>query len=61
MVPFSIGFRYHILVVEIDTAAVAAYVMCVDNRASVAHVAVTPAAFGLCIAVFAVLVAAADA
>jgi len=35
----------------------------VDNRASVAHIAVTPAvwkAAGLCIVVFAVLVAAAD-
>ena len=38
-----------------------AFVVRVDNRASVAHVAVTPAAFGLCIVVFAVLVAAADA
>ena len=41
-----------------------AYVVRVDNRASVAHVAVTPAvrkAVGLCIVVFAVLVAAADA
>ena len=27
MVPFSIGFRYHILVVEIDTAAVAVFAM----------------------------------
>ena len=35
-----------------------AFVVRVDNRASVAHVAVTPAAFGLCIVVFAVLVAA---
>ena len=41
-----------------------AYVVRVDDRASVEHVTVTPAvlkAAGLCIVVFAVLVAAADA